>query len=89
MSSCNSCCGQLPEPSLFPSQSTPQKQLLCAALEAGAVLLIAVAALRGDPAMVDVVARTGAEIVMMIYAWYASYDGRPHYDDVVGEISSF
>jgi hypothetical protein len=39
--------------------------------------------------MVDVVARTGAEIVMMIYAWYASYDGRPHYDDVVGEISSF
>ena len=61
-----------------------------AALEAGAVLVNDVTALRGDPAMVDVVARTGAGIVLMhMYGTPRTMQQDPRYDDVVGEISGF
>ncbi|HEY6289502.1 MAG TPA: dihydropteroate synthase, partial [Nitrospiraceae bacterium] len=61
-----------------------------AALDAGAVLVNDVTALRGDSAMVDVVARTGAGIILMhMHGTPLTMQQAPHYDDVVGEISDF
>ena len=61
-----------------------------AALDAGAVLVNDVTALRGDSAMVDVVARTGAGIVLMhMQGTPRTMQQAPHYDDVVGEVSEF
>lgn len=60
------------------------------ALNAGAVLVNDVTALQGDPAMVDVVARTGAGIVLMhMRGTPRTMQHAPHYNDVVGEISEF
>ncbi|HKO31464.1 MAG TPA: dihydropteroate synthase [Nitrospiraceae bacterium] len=60
------------------------------ALDAGAVLVNDVTALRGDSAMVDVVARSGAGIVLMhMYGTPRTMQQAPCYDDVVGEISDF
>ena len=60
------------------------------ALDAGAVLVNDVTALRGDLAMVDVVARAGAGIVLMhMHGTPRTMQQAPHYDDVVGEISEF
>jgi dihydropteroate synthase len=60
------------------------------ALDAGAVLVNDVTALRGDPAMVDVVARTGAGVVLMhMHGTPRTMQQVPCYDDVVGEISEF
>jgi dihydropteroate synthase len=60
------------------------------ALDAGAVLVNDITALRGDPAMVDVVAREGAGIVLMhMQGTPRTMQQAPHYDDVVGEISDF
>ncbi len=60
------------------------------ALDAGAVLVNDVTALRGDPDMADVVARTGAGIVLMhMLGTPRTMQQAPHYDDVVGEISEF
>jgi dihydropteroate synthase len=60
------------------------------ALDAGAVLVNDVTALRGDPAMVDVVSRSGAGIVLMhMYGTPRTMQQAPCYDDVVGEISGF
>jgi dihydropteroate synthase len=60
------------------------------ALQAGAVLVNDVTALRGDPAMVDVVASVGAGIVLMhMQGTPRTMQQAPHYDDVIGEISEF
>ena len=60
------------------------------ALYAGAVLVNDVTALRGDPAMVDVVASVGAGIVLMhMQGTPRTMQRAPHYDDVIGEISEF
>ena len=60
------------------------------ALDAGAVLVNDVTALRGDSAMVDVVARSGAGIVLMhMYGTPRTMQQAPRYDDVVEEISVF
>ena len=60
------------------------------ALDAGAVLVNDVTALRGDPAMADVVARAGAGVVLMhMQGMPLTMQHAPHYDDVVGEVSSF
>ena len=60
------------------------------ALDAGAVLVNDVTALRGDPAMVDVVASVGAGIVLMhMQGTPRTMQRAPHYDDVIGEISEF
>ena len=60
------------------------------ALDAGAVLVNDVTALRGDPAMVEVIARNGAGVVLMhMYGTPRTMQQAPHYDDVVGEISEF
>ena len=72
------------------SIDTSKAAVARAALEAGAVLVNDVTALRGDPAMVDVVARTGAGIVLMhMPGTPRTMQQDPHYDDVVGEISNF
>lgn len=60
------------------------------ALDVGAVLVNDVTALRGDPAMVDVVARSEAGIVLMhMHGTPRTMQQTPHYDDVVEEISVF
>jgi len=72
------------------SIDTSKAAVARAALDAGAVLVNDVTALRGDPAMVDVVARTGAGIVLMhMYGTPRTMQQAPRYDDVVGEISDF
>jgi dihydropteroate synthase len=60
------------------------------ALDAGAVLVNDVTALRGDPAMVDVVAHAGAGIVLMhMHGTPRTMQLVPRYVDVVGDISDF
>lgn len=72
------------------SIDTSKAAVARAALDAGAVLVNDVTALRGDPAMVDVVARTEAGIVLMhMQGTPRSMQQAPHYDDVIGEISEF
>jgi len=72
------------------SIDTSKAAVARAALDAGAVLVNDVTALRGDPAMVDVVARTGAGIVLMhMYGTPRTMQQAPRHDDVVEEISDF
>jgi dihydropteroate synthase len=72
------------------SIDTSKAAVARAALDAGAVLVNDVTALRGDPAMVDVVARTGAGIVLMhMQGTPHTMQQAPRYDDVVEDISSF
>ena len=72
------------------SIDTSKAAVARAALDAGAVLVNDVTALRGDPAMVDVVARTGAGIVLMhMHGTPRTMQRAPCYDDVVEEILAF
>ena len=72
------------------SIDTSKAAVAQAALDAGAVLVNDVTALRGDPAMVDVVARAGAGIVLMhMQGMPRTMQQAPHYDDVLGEVSAF
>jgi dihydropteroate synthase len=72
------------------SIDTSKAAVARAALDAGAVLVNDVTALRGDPAMVDVVARTGAGIVLMhMQGTPRTMQQAPRYDDVVEDISAF
>ena len=72
------------------SIDTSKAAVARAALDAGAVLVNDVTALRGDPAMVDVVARAGAGIVLMhMQGTPRTMQQAPHYDDVVEEVSAF
>ena len=72
------------------SIDTSKAAVARAALDAGAVLVNDVTALQGDPAMVDVVARSGAGIVLMhMYGTPRTMQQDPCYGDVVGEISGF
>jgi dihydropteroate synthase len=72
------------------SIDTSKASVARAALDAGAVLVNDVTALRGDHAMVDVLAQTGAGIVLMhMNGTPRSMQQAPYYDDVIGEISEF
>jgi dihydropteroate synthase len=72
------------------SIDTSKATVAQAALDAGAVLVNDVTALRGDHAMVDVIARTGSGIVLMhMQGTPHTMQQAPRYDDVVGEISAF
>jgi len=72
------------------SVDTSKAAVARAALDAGAVLVNDVTALRGDPAMVEVVARSGAGIVLMhMQGTPHTMQQAPHYDDVVEEVSAF
>jgi dihydropteroate synthase len=72
------------------SIDTSKAAVARAALDAGAVLVNDVTALRGDPVMVDVVARAEAGIVLMhMQGTPRTMQQAPRYDDVVEEISVF
>ena len=72
------------------SIDTSKAAVARAALDAGAVLINDVTALRGDPIMVDVVARMGAGIVLMhMQGTPRTMQQAPYYDDVVEEVSAF
>lgn len=72
------------------SIDTSKASVARAALDAGAVLVNDVTALRGDSAMVDVVAQSGAAIVLMhMQGTPRTMQQAPHYDDVVEEVSVF
>lgn len=72
------------------SIDTSKAAVARAALDAGAVLVNDVTALRSDPDMADLVARTGAGIVLMhMQGTPRTMQQAPCYEDVVGEISSF
>lgn len=72
------------------SIDTSKATVACAALDAGAVLVNDITALRGDPAMVDVVVRARAGIVLMhMQGTPRTMQQAPHYDDVVEEVSAF
>ncbi len=72
------------------SIDTSKAVIARAALDAGAVLVNDVTALRGDLAMVDVVARAGAGIVLMhMHGTPRTMQQAPRYDDVLGEVSEF
>ena len=72
------------------SIDTSKASVARAALDAGAVLVNDVTALRADPAMVDVVTHTGAGVVLMhMHGTPRTMQQAPRYDDVVGTISDF
>src|SRR5207342_788585 len=72
------------------SIDTSKAAVAQAALDAGAVLVNDVTALRGDRAMVEVIVRTGAGIVLMhMQGTPRTMQEAPRYDDVVEEISAF
>ena len=72
------------------SIDTSKASVAQAALEAGAVLVNDVTALRGDPAMTEVIARTGAGIVLMhMQGTPRTMQQVPHYEDVIGEVAAF
>lgn len=72
------------------SIDTSKAAVARAALDAGAVIVNDVTALRGDPAMVDAVARTGAGIVLMhMQGTPRTMQQAPRYDDVLEDLSNF
>ena len=72
------------------SVDTSKAQVARAAIGAGAVMINDVTALRGDPEMVDVLAETGAAVVLMhMQGTPETMQHAPHYDDVVGEVVQF
>ncbi len=72
------------------SIDTSKASVAQAALDAGAVLVNDVTALRGDPAMVEVIVRMGAGIVLMhMNGTPRTMQQQPSYEDVVGEVSVF
>jgi dihydropteroate synthase len=72
------------------SIDTSKASVAQAALDAGAVLVNDVTALRGDPAMAEVIARTGAGIVLMhMQGTPRTMQQVPYYEDVIGEVAAF
>ena len=72
------------------SVDTSKAPVAAAALAAGATLVNDVTGLRGDPAMVRVVAEAGAEVCLMhMLGEPRTMQDAPHYDDVVGEVKQF
>jgi dihydropteroate synthase len=72
------------------SVDTSKSAVARAAIDAGAGMINDVTALRGDRAMVDVVADTGVGLVLMhMQGTPETMQRAPRYDDVVGEIAEF
>jgi dihydropteroate synthase len=72
------------------SVDTSKARVASAALAAGATLVNDVTALRGDPAMVDVVASHDVECVLMhMLGEPRTMQQDPRYDEVVGEVKAF
>jgi dihydropteroate synthase len=72
------------------SVDTSKAAVARAAIDAGAVMVNDVTALRGDPAMADVVAEAGVGLVLMhMQGTPETMQHAPHYDDLIGEIVRF
>ena len=72
------------------SVDTSKAEVARAAMEAGAVIVNDVTALRADAAMADVVAKTGAGLVLMhMQGTPETMQQAPHYNDVVEEVMQF
>ncbi len=72
------------------SIDTSKAAVAAAALAAGATLVNDVTALRGDPAMVDVVAAAGADCCLMhMLGEPRTMQRDPRYGDVVSEVKAF
>ncbi len=72
------------------SVDTSKAAVAQAAIDAGAVIVNDVTALRGDQAMVGLVARTGAGLVLMhMQGTPRTMQQAPRYDDVVEDVRSF
>lgn len=72
------------------SVDTSKAEVARAAIDAGAIMVNDVTALRGDRAMVDVVAQAGAGLVLMhMQGTPDTMQHAPRYDDVVGEVAQF
>ena len=72
------------------SIDTSKAAVARAALAAGASLVNDVTALRGDPAMVDLVAGTGAGVVLMhMHGTPRTMQQAPRYDNVVARVAEF
>jgi len=72
------------------SIDTSKAAVARAALAAGASLVNDVTALRGDPGMVDLVAGTGAGVVLMhMHGTPRTMQQAPRYDNVVARVSEF
>lgn len=72
------------------SIDTSKAEVARRCLDLGAEILNDVTALQGDPEMLQVVARSGAGVVLMhMQGTPRTMQQNPHYDDVVGNISAF
>jgi len=72
------------------SVDTMKSTVARAVLEAGAVIINDVTALQADAAMADLVAATGAGVVLMhMRGMPKTMQEAPSYDDVVGEVTEF
>jgi dihydropteroate synthase len=72
------------------SVDTTKAAVARAALDAGAVIVNDVTALRGDPAMADLVAERGCPVCLMhMLGEPRTMQDDPRYDDVVAEVSAF
>jgi dihydropteroate synthase len=72
------------------SVDTSKAEVARAAIDAGAAMINDVTALRGDGTMVNVLAETGAGVVLMhMQGTPQTMQQAPHYDDVVGEVLQF
>jgi dihydropteroate synthase len=72
------------------SVDTSKASVAEAALDAGATLVNDVTALRGDPAMAELVAERGAECCLMhMLGEPRTMQDDPRYDDVVSEVKAF
>jgi dihydropteroate synthase len=72
------------------SVDTSKAAVARAAIDAGAVMINDVTALRGDTTMIEVVAKTGAGLVLMhMQGTPESMQRSPHYEDVIEDITRF
>jgi dihydropteroate synthase len=72
------------------SVDTSKASVAKAAIEAGAVIVNDVTALRGDPAMAELIARTGVGIVLMhMQGRPLTMQQAPDYQDVVEDVAAF
>jgi len=79
-----------PRTGVLISVDTTKSAVARAALDAGADIVNDTSALRDDPEMAPLVARSGAAVVLMhMKGTPRTMQDAPHYDDLVGEIRSF
>jgi dihydropteroate synthase len=80
---------QLP-PGVQLSVDTSKARVAAAALDAGATYVNDVTALRGDPAMAELVAAAGCDVCLMhMLGEPRTMQDDPRYDDVVAEVRAF